>query len=58
MGEIVVNETGGARLLPDCSLGCLDCGKPYRDFPDLIIDNDAFAKIAPNPPDGGILCPN
>lgn len=54
----VLNETGGARLLNDGSLGCYDCGKPYGQFPDLIIDNDAFARIAPNPPDGGILCPN
>ncbi|MBC7149060.1 MAG: hypothetical protein H5U22_06740 [Rhizobium sp.] len=53
-----LNETGGAQLLHDGQLGCYDCGIPYRQFPDLIIDNAAFAKIAPNPPDGGLLCPN
>lgn len=55
-----LNETGGARLLDDGKLGCLDCGEPYGSprFPDLIIDNEAFSAIAPNPPDGGLLCPN
>lgn len=50
------NETG-AQLLPDGRLGCFDCGVPYDAFPDLVIDNEAFAIIAPNPPDGGLLCP-
>lgn len=58
--DFTLTETGGARMLADGGLGCLDCGEPYGSprFPDLVIDNDAFAKIAPNPPDGGLLCPN
>lgn len=44
----------------DDRLGCIDCGEQYGSprFPDLVIDNMAFAAIAPNPPDGGLICPN
>lgn len=60
MNELPLNDTGGARVLPNGRLGCYDCGEQYGSprFPDLIIDNEAFAQIAPNPPDGGLLCPN
>ncbi|MEC5289438.1 MULTISPECIES: hypothetical protein [unclassified Aurantimonas] len=36
---------------------CEDCGELYSSdrFPDLVIDNAAFAKIAPN---DGLFCPN
>ena len=39
---------------------CEDCGEDYGSprFPDMFIDNEAFAIIASNPPDGGLLCPN
>lgn len=55
-----VNETGGARMRPDGRLGCVDCGELYGGprFPDLVIDDESFAKVAPNPPDGGLICPN
>lgn len=60
MSNYPLNITGGARKLTNGKLGCLDCGEPYGSprFPDLIIDDAAFAKISPNPPDGGLLCPN
>lgn len=55
-----LNETGGARMRPDGRLGCIDCGELYGGprFPDLVIDDESFAKVAPNPPDGGLVCPN
>lgn len=39
---------------------CEDCGEPYGSprFPDLVIDHEAFAKIASRPPSGGLFCPN
>jgi hypothetical protein len=39
-------------------LGCFDCGRKYSLGPDLVVPNEDFARIAPNPPDGGVLCPN
>lgn len=43
---------------PPPELGCFDCGRPYSLGPDLVLPNDVWAQIAPNPPDGGVLCPN
>jgi len=39
---------------------CEDCGERYKSprFPDLVIPHADFAKIASNPPDGGLFCPN
>jgi hypothetical protein len=36
---------------------CMDCALPYGDarFPDLVVPNDVWRKIAPN---DGLLCPN
>jgi hypothetical protein len=39
-------------------LGCYDCGRDYTLGPDLVVSNEDWARIAPNPPDGGVLCPN
>lgn len=57
---MILDDTSGAQILANGRLGCLDCGEKYGSprFPDLIIDNEAFAVIAPNPPDGGLICPN
>lgn len=55
-----VAPPGTARVLPDGSLGCIDCGERYGSprFPDLLIEQEAWNKIAPNHDEGGILCPN
>lgn len=40
---------------------CWDCGRRYGDrygFPDLIIDNVAWARISPTGDEGGLLCPS
>lgn len=39
-------------------LTCADCPLPYGDsgWCDAVLPNDVWAKIAPNPPDGGVLC--
>lgn len=37
---------------------CDDCQRPYGDehgFPDLVVPDDVWAKIAPH---GGLLCPS
>lgn len=39
-------------------LGCFDCGRKYSLGPDLVVSDADFARIAPNPPEGGVLCPN
>lgn len=39
---------------------CFDCGRCYGDeygFPDLIVDNEIWAVIAPMADGGGLLCP-
>lgn len=38
---------------------CADCGLPYSDdgFQDLVVENEAWAVIAPRPDGGGLLCP-
>jgi len=36
---------------------CMDCGKPYKDFPlDTVLPNDQWRAI--NPQIGGLLCAN
>lgn len=43
-------------------VACHDCGRPYggdHGFPDLLIPDDAWKKIAPQQNDGeGLLCPS
>lgn len=39
-------------------LGCYDCGRPYAKGPDLVVSHEDWARIAPNPPTAGVLCPN
>lgn len=39
---------------------CFDCGRRYGDeygFPDLIVPDDDWVKIAPMNDEGGLLCP-
>lgn len=47
--------------MPEQSVGCFDCGRPYGDangFPDLIVPNDVWRRISPTFNDGGLLCPS
>jgi Lar family restriction alleviation protein len=39
-------------------LRCYDCGRPYVKGPDLVVPDAEWAKIAPKPDGGGVLCPN
>jgi ribosomal protein L34E len=39
-------------------LRCFDCGRPYGKGPDLVVSDADWARIAPRPPTGGVLCPN
>ena len=33
---------------------CLDCGKPYEDFPlDVVLPDDQWERVCP---EGGVLC--
>jgi hypothetical protein len=36
---------------------CADCGMEYGTFPDLILPDDVWARIAPREGKYGILCP-
>lgn len=38
---------------------CLDCGLSYDDpgFCDLVISNEAFAKVSPTGDSNGLFCP-
>ena len=45
----------------NCGADCHDCGRAYGDehgFPDLIIPNYYWNRIAPKPDGGGRLCPS
>lgn len=44
---------------PDVSTSahCADCGMEYGTFPDMILPDDVWARIAPNEGGNGILCP-
>lgn len=40
---------------------CHECNRPYGDeygFPDLVVQNDVWAKISPTGDEGGLLCPS
>ena len=40
---------------------CYDCGRRYGNefgFPDLVVPNDVWQKIAPLNDEGGLLCPS
>jgi len=40
---------------------CFDCGRRYGDafgFPDLVVPNEVWNKIAPMNDEGGLLCPS
>lgn len=37
---------------------CYDCARPYAVIGDCSIAHDVWAKIAPTPHGGGVLCPN
>lgn len=37
---------------------CCDCRMPYHAIGDCSIAHDVWAKIAPTPHGGGVLCPN
>jgi hypothetical protein len=42
-------------------VGCFDCERPYGNehgFPDLVIQNDIWARISPTGDEGGLLCPS
>jgi hypothetical protein len=56
--ESVRAPAAGAPSEAVAGLGCFDCGRKYSLGPDLVVPNEDFARIAPNPPDGGVLCPN
>jgi len=43
---------------PPAGLGCYDCGRLYEKGPDLVLSNEDWTKIAPQPPTAGVLCPN
>lgn len=40
--------------------GCADCGREYGSagFPDMIIPDDDWLRIAPQEDGGGLLCPS
>jgi hypothetical protein len=40
------------------ALRCCDCQRPYEKGPDLVVSDADWAKIAPRPDGGGVLCPN
>ena len=44
-----------------CRVACHDCGRGYGDehgFPDLVVPNDVWQRIAPKQDGSGMLCPS
>ncbi len=37
---------------------CHDCGKPYQECGDVVMDNETWRKISPTGNEGGLLCAN
>lgn len=51
-------EEDVANLRESRPLCCHDCGQRYDTWPDLLVSDENWKKIAPRKNGGGVLCPN